>query len=72
MKQSLGLITAMIVFALAPNLAGAHCQIPCGIYDDELRRLFVYRVPYQMKEARRRIIQAGLPPVLGDRLLFGA
>jgi len=43
-----------------------------AIYDDEPRRLYVYRVNYRVASARRRIIQAGLPPVLGDRLLYGA
>jgi predicted phosphodiesterase len=43
-----------------------------AIYDSDLRRLYVYRVNYRVAIARRRIIQAGLPSVLGDRLLFGA
>jgi diadenosine tetraphosphatase ApaH/serine/threonine PP2A family protein phosphatase len=43
-----------------------------AIYDAEQRRLYVYRVNYRAALARRRIIQAGLPPVLGDRLLYGA
>lgn len=43
-----------------------------AIYDAEQRRLFAYRVGYRVGNARRRILQAGLPPVLGDRLLYGA
>ena len=43
-----------------------------AIFDDELSRVFVYRVNYRVAMARRRILQAGLPPVLGDRLLYGA
>jgi predicted phosphodiesterase len=43
-----------------------------AIYDSELGRLYVYRVNYRVAVARRRILQAGLPPVLGDRLLYGA
>ncbi len=43
-----------------------------AIYDDKLARLYVYRVNYSAAEARRRILQAGLPPILGDRLLHGA
>jgi predicted phosphodiesterase len=43
-----------------------------AIYDDRLHRLYAYRVPYKADEARRRILQAGLPSVLGDRLLHGA
>jgi len=29
-------------------------------------------VQYPVEAARRRILQAGLPPVLADRLRFGA
>jgi predicted phosphodiesterase len=43
-----------------------------AIYDTDLSRLYVYRVNYQVAAARRRILQAGLPPVLGDRLLYGS
>jgi predicted phosphodiesterase len=43
-----------------------------SIFDTEMRRLYVYRVNYRVAVARRRILQAGLPPVLGDRLLYGA
>jgi predicted phosphodiesterase len=43
-----------------------------AIYDDSSRRLFLYRVPYPAEAARQRILQAGLPPILGDRLLHGA
>jgi len=43
-----------------------------AIYDEAASRVHLYRVPYRAASARRRIIQAGLPPVLGDRLLHGA
>ena len=43
-----------------------------AIFDADNRRIYLYRVPYPAAAARRRIIQAGLPPVLGDRLLHGA
>jgi predicted phosphodiesterase len=42
-----------------------------AIYDDEASRLYVYRVDYRVSTARRRVLAAGLPPVLGDRLLYG-
>ena len=40
-------------------------------YDDELQEVEFHRVEYDVKKARKRIIDAGLPKVLGDRLLFG-
>ncbi len=42
------------------------------IYDEEQARFQIFRVNYRTAMARRRIMQAGLPPVLGDRLLYGA
>jgi nickel superoxide dismutase len=31
------LITAIVLTAALASVAGAHCQIPCGIYDDMMR-----------------------------------
>jgi len=42
-----------------------------AIFDDEQQRLHLYRVDYRASLARRRILQAGLPTVLGDRLIYG-
>lgn len=43
-----------------------------AILDTRQRRIYLYRVAYRVSVARRRILSAGLPPVLGDRLLYGA
>jgi predicted phosphodiesterase len=43
-----------------------------ALYDSASGRLTLYRVPYDIDGARRRIIAAGLPAVLGDRLYHGA
>jgi len=43
-----------------------------AILDGEQRRIYFYRVAYRSSVARRKILAAGLPPVLGDRLLYGA
>lgn len=42
-----------------------------AIFDSEERTVVFDRVPYDMKGARRKILKAGLPPILGDRLLLG-
>jgi predicted phosphodiesterase len=42
-----------------------------AVYDSERRRLSLYRVRYDLAEARRRILAAGLPPILADRLVHG-
>ncbi len=43
-----------------------------AILDTDQRRIYLYRVTYRVSVSRRRILSAGLPPVLGDRLLYGA
>ena len=43
-----------------------------AILDSDQRRIYLYRVAYRAAMSRRRILSAGLPPVLGDRLLYGA
>jgi len=43
-----------------------------GMYDSAARRFTLYRVPYNVEGARKRILAAGLPNVLADRLLHGA
>ncbi|HUK14727.1 MAG TPA: metallophosphoesterase family protein [Thermoanaerobaculaceae bacterium] len=42
-----------------------------GMYDTAVGRFTLYRVPYNVELARRRILTAGLPPILGDRLVHG-
>jgi diadenosine tetraphosphatase ApaH/serine/threonine PP2A family protein phosphatase len=42
-----------------------------GIYDDEQSTLFMYRVPYPVDGAQRRILAAGLPASLANRLAVG-
>jgi diadenosine tetraphosphatase ApaH/serine/threonine PP2A family protein phosphatase len=43
-----------------------------GIYDVEAKRFTLYRVTYDVDGARRRILAAGLPSLLADRLIHGA
>jgi diadenosine tetraphosphatase ApaH/serine/threonine PP2A family protein phosphatase len=43
----------------------------CGIYDTETRLFQFHRLDYDAATARRKILDAGLPPLFGDRLLVG-
>jgi putative phosphoesterase len=43
-----------------------------GIYDSKVRRFTLYRVVYDVEAASRRILAAGLPHMLAERLLQGA
>ena len=42
-----------------------------GIYDSETNRVEVRRVPYDVASASRKILAAGLPSVLAERLWIG-
>lgn len=38
MKRAIAYLTVLVLFLMATPLAvQAHCQIPCGIYDDQMR-----------------------------------
>ncbi len=41
-RKSLGALCLPIALFLLPTLAAAHCQIPCGIYDDAARVARMY------------------------------
>ena len=43
----------------------------CGIYDDETRAFLLVRLEYDVAEAQRKILDAGLPEFLALRLAYG-
>lgn len=43
----------------------------CAIYDSKTRKIKFYRLEYDLKEAQRKILQAGLPSALAERLALG-
>ena len=42
-----------------------------ALYDDVLRKYRLKRVPYDIQTAQEKILRAGLPPSLAQRLAFG-
>lgn len=42
-----------------------------AVYDTQKQEVQIKRVPYDVEAARKKIIEAGLPQFLGDRLLLG-
>lgn len=54
---------ALLLFVAAivgsPCLAGAHCQIPCGIYDDELRVQLIEEHIGTVEKSMQQIIALG-------------
>jgi len=43
----------------------------CGIFDTDNQTFTYYRVPYDIQKTRQKIIDAGLSPIFGERLLVG-
>jgi len=43
----------------------------CTIYDSSAKKIKFYRFPYDIEKAQKRIIDAGLPPALAERLAVG-
>jgi nickel superoxide dismutase len=37
MRQTVLLLSASIIISILPKTSLAHCEVPCGIYNDELR-----------------------------------
>lgn len=43
----------------------------CAVYDSELGNVTIHRVEYDIEGAIEKIINAGLPEILGERLRYG-
>ncbi len=43
----------------------------CALYDDEAQKVWLYRVEYDIDTAIDKILQAGLPEILAERLRYG-
>ena len=41
------------------------------IIDTDDKKIIMHRVAYNVERAREKIIEAGLPESLGDRLIYG-
>ena len=54
-------LLTLVVAAMAgsPVLVGAHCQIPCGIYDDELRVQLIEEHIGTVEKSMQQIISRG-------------
>jgi predicted phosphodiesterase len=42
-----------------------------AMYDSEAKAVTIYRIPYRVEQAQRKILAAGLPRPLADRLALG-
>ena len=49
------LLTVMTLIFLLPGLAAAHCEIPCGIYDDAMRIQMILENATTIEKAMQQI-----------------
>ncbi len=57
MKKLVNIITGLTVLLLMAGYAGAHCEIPCGIYDDEMRIQLVFEHITTIEKSMNQIIE---------------
>jgi len=43
----------------------------CAIYDSKVKKVFFFRLEYNIEEAQEKILKAKLPPALAERLSLG-
>jgi nickel superoxide dismutase len=56
MTQKIGMyILILFAFTLLPHLAFAHCQVPCGIYDDAARITRMYEDAATIEKAMTKM-----------------
>ncbi len=42
-----------------------------GVYDDQEQKVVIKRIPYDIEKAGKKILDAGLPEILAERLKYG-
>ena len=53
----LTLIMAIAMVAVAAERVGAHCEIPCGIYDDQLRADLIAEHATTIEKSMKKIVE---------------
>ena len=53
------LIVAIAMVALGAARVGAHCEIPCGIYDDQLRVDLIAEHSTTIEKSMKKIVELG-------------
>ncbi|MBT8406009.1 MAG: superoxide dismutase, Ni [Deltaproteobacteria bacterium] len=56
-KRYLALIMAIAMVALGVSRVGAHCEIPCGIYDDQLRADLIAEHSNTIEKSMKKIVE---------------
>jgi nickel superoxide dismutase len=56
-KRIFSLLTGLLPFLFFISIAGAHCEIPCGIYDDQLRTKLIAEHATTIEKSMKQIIE---------------
>ena len=55
----LRLVPVLIITFFAASYISAHCEIPCGIYDDKLRTKMIYEHTLTIEKSMKKIMELG-------------
>jgi len=58
-RRHVALVAVLAISGLAASQALAHCQIPCGIYDDELRVQLIAEHIGTIEKSMNQIVELG-------------
>ncbi len=68
-KIAIFLITGLLPFILFVSNLGAHCEIPCGIYDDELRAKLIAEHAGTIEKSMKQIMSLSKDPANSNQLV---
>jgi len=69
-KLSIGIVVILLLFVLSSQTLWAHCQIPCGIYTDEMRFDMIEEDITTIEKSMNQIIElSGENPVNYNQLV---
>ncbi len=57
MKKSILVLSVIIISTILPKISSAHCEVPCGIYNDELRIDLIKEHIQTIEKAMNQIIE---------------
>ena len=60
-RPTLALSIGLLAGFFSVSIAGAHCEIPCGIYDDPLRINLVAEHATTIEKSMKQIVELGKP-----------
>ncbi len=68
-KIAICLITGLLPFIVFVSNLGAHCEIPCGIYDDELRAKLIAEHAGTIEKSMKQIMSLSKDPANSNQLV---